>query len=1275
MSRKIKHEFEEQKFNNLTKCFVCDEMIENEVISNVLDNTPNFVKNRLPEDVVDRIVPRGVGSTCKVCGVNVHSACAEHINTPCAKVYHQFEMQSYPPFTKMCYACGTTLHGLFNQGYRCTACGIDCHPGCRTNVNIKFCAASPQVHLLKEEDLEDDGDSKGPLYQFVGEAADQDSPTSSSSKRKSWAKSIAKRMSNSALSDKKSNKSKKGDKSKGGSSVEQIPSSFVDMGKELRKLHTQTRAVAMTKAVRWENEDLPRLKASRIELVKHKNKLRLARDKVARKVESRTRKRVAHYHAFTMKILTKHCKKKKKEAEQISAQLIDDFSTQRCREMELLDQLESLAKGNSAALKLIDEERRSGLCRPDGKLETSLEQLEMLHDKVKIATQSLEAVRREIFFPRWRTWFARLGFEGTYVALGRFWLELFQGSMAVRVAMLPGKKKGKLAPTLVIGLGGHDTKYAFGEMGASPGAHKSRQKQGGGGMQLIARIERLSVSGSALPVSFTLDQLSLDLEFFLNIEMEYIPSKKRNIRGVWRLKPDAFSLSFKRFELNFKGGSLNIPDQLLRTVVKSLMTTGAKAFVKSVVPPELGDYILFMHTRTPDDLGHAKDNEDLLRYHGRIDIASEVDLETLDYVMESSAEAPTQKGGSGFAVNLTKKVVKGAARMAAAATGVKSGKRHVFKDIPVLERLTSALGLEPRQLDLFVRAQQELGLTRDSIFPDDSLMELGMKALYSNVQDIQSTVEAANRLGMKVLAGDILSSQAPLRTLLDLIQYILLYFGPASGGSSVHTQRMIALWQGALDRAQKKMMSSNSFKTKYAEFRSSTSSIKSTGSDGMGSSRKSAGPVQRIIFTDLIDRVVKIARKRIISHLEVVHADMTLGLEHLLKVGRDKMLRVAEKTRGGSAMVFQLRHTNKRSSKELGDEEALALENEGDDDDDFQLESDGSFRGAMTRAHSEGEDGADADDVDVESLLLSSSSSTSKYGKKYREKIEQINTKYAKQSALLQKLRQHYLNAINFEIYTEARDGKFDYRVMDIDIVSPVDFRLLMNSSVFSNRSRINNWPWRRVMRAHGHEQMQMAMIKLLDPGTGEFSSPDDEGTLRVDFSAIQSRIEAADKPLKDVMEITMKPLGVTGSKMSRAWQEPGKVQFHWKGAEDLRFLATMDVFHLHGGLMTLQDYAGDLLDWAMQAVNDERQKRMAQYILNSLIRYARLNTFYGKVSSNVAAISTDQDTFVRFHDAGSKIAGSSSIEMNVVHDMDEFFNDIAVVMTGYMTDPLNDNK
>ena len=1339
----VRHQFEPTSFLDLTKCFVCDGLLENEMLSKGLEMTPGMLKSRLPEGLVSALVPKGRGCTCKVCGLNVHLECERSVRSLCAVVTHTFELRSYPPFSKMCYACGTTMLGLFNQGYRCSACGIDCHPGCRTNNNVRVCEAAPPDSSRQrgdEAEAEDVSEAAG--------GAGSVAVGGGGGRRSSWRKSLGKRLSgalgkspSSAAAEPSSSQasqasraslaspasltssssqasaaapaasssdapqappSGKGARGRRSAVPVQIPDSLADIGRELRKVHAQARAVALTAAVRWEQEEQPSLKVSRVDLTKHKTRLRAARDALAKKADKRARKRAAHYRAFAIKLLTsKEGKRKKAEAERIADELVREYSLHQCRERELLEELRGLVRGQSKA---IDAELRDGPCRPDGALEQSLEQLEQLREQVQVATQSLEAVRRELFFPRWRHWFARLGLEGTYVGIGTVWPELVQGSCAVRVTLLPGggggiglglgKGSGRPVPTLAIRLGGFDDSYDFDEMGVKAWEpHK-----GAAGSRLVARVERLSVSGSALPVSFTLDQLSLDLEFHLNIEMQYFESRKRGIAGEWRLKPNSFLLAFRRFDLHFSGGSLNVPDSLLRSVVKNLLATGAKQAVKLALPPELGDYLLHVHERAPASMKQqqqqqqqrggaaaAASSSDQVRFHARLDVASEVDHETLDYVFPAAgaaaaaAAAASSKTASTL-VKLGKGLVKGAvevAKLAAGGAGGDGALRREFKSIPLEARVSSALGLSAAQIELLVRTQQELGLSREALFPDETVAELGLKALGGGGAGaaMQGAGEAATQLGIKLASGDFASSTVPLRSVLDVVRYVLGYFGPDSK-ASVHTPRLLALWQGALDRMLALGGTDNS----------NNSSGSGSGSEPGSASSKGG---RRVVFTDLIAQVLRLTRKRAVTHVDVQSVQVTFAAERLLRVARDKALSAVRKTRGGNAMVFQLRSTQSRLA--AGAEAEVEAGELADDSLGLEVDASAVEREAsrepsqLDDGKPDEEDKADAQDQEVAALLAlrDTTQGLAGPGARQRAKEEQIKRTHELQAARIRYVRDKLLTQLVFAVDMSAGQGRYSLGVNDFDLLSPVDFQFVLVSSVFGNRSRINNWPWRRVMRSEGAERMHLAMVRVLKfsngaPGSEVYASPDSpDDSLHAEFSQIHSRI-LSEAPLDkgaQVMTINMDP----GAKLPDAksaqpsWVEPGKFSLHWQGPSTLRFAAKMDSMHLHGSLPALQDFASDMLNWSLRNATNHKLERALQAALRVLIRYGRLNSFFGAIAAHVQAAAVDDDLFVSF--ANHAANGKKPLTMQVESNFEDAVNDLITILESYLTDPVDGGR
>jgi len=1262
--RLIEHDFQPERFANLTRCFVCDEMIENDLITGFIDNTPGAIKSRIPgqlNQAIDSMVPKGKGMSCTVCGVNVHDSCREKIITTCARVTHRFELKSFPPYSKNCNACGTALHGLWNQGYECLDCAVRVHPGCRTNNNVRFCAAAPDANL---DDL-DESNEEGDIYEFVGnsdedEEADGEDRTESVPQNKAnWRKSLSKRLGKAMATATGQGQAQTQTQAKRGTHLIKIPASITEMGREMRKLHGQARAVSLSEEQQYEKAELPKLKLMKTDLTAHKKKVKAARAKLSKTADKRAKARAVHYRTFAKKVLTKHLKKQKKaEIEKLADELTEEYSMYQCREDEMLENLKEILPREAHSS--IEKEAQTGPWGPNGDLEQVLRNLDKVDKQYRIVTQSLEAVRREIFFPRARHWFLRVGLEGVYVALGTLWLEQVIGSLAVRSTFIAKSKK--VYPTVVLALGGFDTPYKFSKMGTS-GSAKARRKESDNGVKVIARVENLSVSGNAAPVSFTLDQLSLDLEFFLNIEMEYIESKKRGIDGVWRLKPNTFSLKFKKFGLNFKSGSLSIPDALLRTVVKNLLTSAAKQIVKSLLPPEFGDYMNFMREHTPkhmrrnvveEGIPDGKPIFDIFQFHGRMNVVSEIDLETLDYSLKSTSSNDSknmQKKG-GMVANAMLGAIAAVGK--ATGTGLADKQRYNFKEEPIQDRVQRALGLDADQIDIFVRTQQELGLTRDNLFPDDSLQELGYKALY-NVQDIQSTVEAANRLGMKALNGELLSTEPPLRNVLTIVEYVLTFFNPFRK-QTIYTPRILALWQGALDKLRDRMEKSGSFRR--------------AAGDKLGS-----GPVRRIIVSDFIDRIIRLSRKRIVTQIELADHYGVLGVESMLKVGRDKIMQAAAKSGGGNAMLFQLRNTTKSPI----DPSELAAEEDDEGTDEIEelitesedsLGVDGSLSTSVTNTSTDPDDDDNLKEILAKEDLFASARSLNEaeklpVGQRQRLKLQQIEESFERQRGYVQYVREKLTKELSVCVEASAGDNKFNLDLTDFDLVAPIDIKWLLSSNLFANKTRVNSWRWRRVARVE-EDRVHIAMIKLLDPGSGPgtetFSDPDTLGGMHLEFSEINSRIET-DTPLKNIMGLTLRP-----NETASGWSEPGNMALSFEGEKDLRFVANVAETKTYGDLLTLHDYANDILEWSLRAISDSKTRALGRFLLQFLIRYARLNTFFGSLFSELNMSSSENELFVRVASG----ANHSGIVLELEHDFNDFTDDVSQILETYRTDPIN---
>ena len=1194
----VNHQFETTEFSNLTKCFVCDEFIKNVLLTGVLDHTPEFIKKRLPDAVEDNLVPKGSGCTCKTCGVNVHDSCRDKVRAQCTRVSHKFELRSFPPFSKMCGACGTTLYGLYNQGYRCTECGLDVHPGCRTNVTVKICeGASVQV---QEDQWRETEEVDAKTIQVAEFNEDE-------KKESTWRRSLSDTVKRLTVGKKTNPKMVKSF---------DVPVDIIDIGKELGKTHIQNRAVHATAAEKWEKGELPALKVSKKNLYTHKKKLVKLRGKLSKKADRLAISRTTYYHKLVSSLLAEYGEarqfdKKKKltkselaDIEETTMKLLEEYSKHQCKELEMLEHLQNMLPVESHSS--IQAEIHDGP-HVDKELEKTLALVQNLHHQVSLATSNLEAVRREIFFPKWHHWFLRLGMEGTYVAIGHMWLELVRGAVTARVAMLPQGKS--MVPTVIIRLTGYDNDINMSDLGGNKKASKTKQS----GTKLICRVEQLSISARAL--GFTLDQLSLNLEYFLNIEMQYIASKRHNSLGSWRLKPDSFVLHFQKFELNFKSGTLHVPDTVLRTVVKKLIATGAKAAIKAALSPELGHYFATVAKTMPETLN---DSSDILNFHGKFHVEGETDLSTLDVEMTGATK---KKKTLNEAVK--KKVVN-------ALKGKRRSRRR--DDIKPFQRVGRVLGLDSKQIDLFIRTQQMMGLSKDTLFPDDSLRELGMKALYAAAHDMAGSVSAVNRIGMKALAGELLSSSAPLVTLLDIVNYILLYFGP-NVPRTVFTDKSIVLWQAALDGTRKSLLSSPSFK-------SSTSGASNRSIDIHGGGESIVG---RIVFQDLIDRILQVSRKKLIVEVGFEQVDLSIGLVNLLEVSKAALLKTAEKSNGKSAMVVQLRETTTNDTMHGDDEEAA------DDEDTFNFHQDLNFKQSSMSFHTKQTTIID-DDEELEYMMQSATFVPSESIEK--QKKEQIQRNHEKKAKQLEFIRSSLIQDFDCDISGSIGNGSFDLDIKDLSLLSPVNFEYFLKSSIFANQgSRKNFWPWRRMAK-NENGCIRVAMVRQVGEA---FTDPDSKNCLDILSSGIDSHLETRDgQPGK--IHFNLKP----SASLNSTWTDAGNLMFEGKAETDTFWRGIIENLHVHGDLDFTKVYFMDLLEWVSLTVRDKRREKITKAILSHLIKYAQMNTFFGALAAHIALVNTQEDLFLRIAKPRAKKGVSMEIQVN----FEDFIDDVHRLLT-----------
>lgn len=155
------------------------------------------------------------GYQCKVCNCAVHKKCHGKILGTCPgsakdsretkmlterfniNVPHKFKMNNYMSPT-FCDHCGTLLYGLFRQGLKCQACGVNCHRKCENfipnlcGVNQKLlgevlqqvkkssgegrASMSPEKSLSKNKE-DDSSDDENPYeYEQVWDKENRDRP-------------------------------------------------------------------------------------------------------------------------------------------------------------------------------------------------------------------------------------------------------------------------------------------------------------------------------------------------------------------------------------------------------------------------------------------------------------------------------------------------------------------------------------------------------------------------------------------------------------------------------------------------------------------------------------------------------------------------------------------------------------------------------------------------------------------------------------------------------------------------------------------------------------------------------------------------------------------------------------------------------------------------------------------------------------------------------------------------------------------------------------------
>ncbi|KAH9258946.1 hypothetical protein BASA81_002566 [Batrachochytrium salamandrivorans] len=475
--------------------------------------------------------------------------------------------------------------------------------------------------------------------------------------------------------------------------------------------------------------------------------------------------------------------------------------------------------------------------------------------------RALNQVNMEVFFSPNLPWAVKGGAEGLFAGFTAAWLERVTGTFKLECGM-EHVGNNTYCPRVTMRL--------------------CSNQEGDGGFLTTGRVENLSIFGSALPISLSVRDADLSVNFDMSMQVQY-ETEPGEVLGSWKVIADGFKLKVFQFHLKTRGAlsALSIPDVVLGTMLQTIITIGFKRVVVMILPPELGMYMNAVHRYremsppAPNvrDVWHEPNQpankERFIKLECKIDINQIIKLDMID--------AP-------FVVDKL--------------------------DLPSQSGALDVLQLDKDQMRLFLHTQRELGLTFANTFPSLAASN-GDGSWFSS-----SSQEKTNRV--------------PLESIEDCVRYLQDFLNPSNLSSGMKAsrrlyscERLTKLWNIALEL----VCTSLGGQSLHPEFSVGKVFKKMVG--GRRASHAVTGPVKSFDFENLKKQVHKVAQKEIYVLIDIPVFSIAVALRGLIRVGRDIALRVlrmigSKKKEVASAVV------KKESTVEVGQGVASAISQDRD---------------------------------------------------------------------------------------------------------------------------------------------------------------------------------------------------------------------------------------------------------------------------------------------------------------------------------------------------------
>lgn len=410
------------------------------------------------------------------------------------------------------------------------------------------------------------------------------------------------------------------------------------------------------------------------------------------------------------------------------------------------------------------------------------------------------------------------------------------------------------------------------------------------------------------------------------------------------------------------------------------------------------------------------------------------------------------------------------------------------------------------------------------------------------------------------------------------------------------------------------------------------------------SGQAGGGKVRGVNIKRLIDRVHRLNQKRMISGIEIVEWDIKVGMRGLCEVAKARMLDANSKRRGGSALLFELRHSK---------EDSLSVEDDdGEDEEELDLDMEEEDGQPVQKKPSvrKKKQSVSYDKVDEEEVwALIKKSASGDIAKEKQAKEEQILQDFTRVDADLVYLRDKVIKSMEVQASLGVGQGQFDAMLEEINVVSRTDFSANFSAQVFARRNKTPNWRWRRFVRT-SEEGLEVVTVQVLQRRTRKspekVSDPESEEALHAFFSSMTTQLLSNAPPGKNRL-LTMKfsPKVAEGGSN---WSDAGKIKVSLDGPK-LEFETKMDLVKFSGGLEMLHKYAHDLLAHYSQTMLQPREEALAKLLLTTIMKYALLNTFIGNTAMTFQVETDEQEIYFRVAES-TKQSKSVPLSYQVEH-------------------------